>query len=185
MRAGKLYIGCGALLAAAALVFFGGLRALAAVICAAAVHEAGHLAALRALGAPVREVRLCLTGAVIEADASRLGFGSEALAAASGPAAGLLLALASARICPELAGTSAALSALNLLPCGSLDGGRMLRAALSAAFSPDAAEKAVTALTCVCAACFAGLAVLAPSPAASVTLLAASVWSAAGLTERI
>ncbi len=185
MRLRKVYTGCGALLAAAALVFFGGLRALAVIPAAAAVHEAGHLAALRALGAPVLEVRLDLAGAVIETDTSRLSFCAEALAAASGPAAGLLLALASARRCPELAGTSAALSALNLLPCGSLDGGRILRAALSALFGPDAAGKTVAALTCVCAACFAGLAVLAPAPAASVTLLAASVWSAAGLTERI
>lgn len=185
MRVGKLRIGCGALLAAAALIFFGGLRSLAVVIAAAAVHEAGHLTALHALGAPVLEIKLGLTGAVISADMSRLGFGAEALAAAAGPASGLLLALASARLSPELAGTSAALSALNLLPCGALDGGRILRAALSAIFGPDAAGKAVTALTCVCAACFAGLAVLAPGPAASVTLLAAAVWSAAGLTERI
>ncbi|MCR5648688.1 MAG: hypothetical protein K6F67_04025 [Oscillospiraceae bacterium] len=82
MRLGKVYIGCGALLAAAALVFFGGLRALAVILAAAAVHEAGHLAALRALGAPVLEVRLGLAGAVIETDTSRLGFGAEALAAA-------------------------------------------------------------------------------------------------------
>jgi len=185
LRAGKLCIGCGALLAAAAIIFFGGLRALAVIVAAAAVHEAGHLLALLALGAPILEVRLGLNGAVIEADTSRLGFGAEALAAAAGPAAGLLLALASARLCPELAGTSAALSAFNILPCGALDGGRILRAALSALFEPDAAGKTVTALTCVCAACFAGLALIAPSPAASVTLLAASVWSAAGLTERI
>jgi Zn-dependent protease len=184
LRIGKVRVGCGALLAAAAVVFFGGLRALAVILAAAAAHEAGHLIALALLGAPAREIRLGALGAVMEADVSRLGFGAEAVAAAAGPAAGILLALAAARSCPELAGTSAALSALNLLPCGSLDGGRILRAGLSAFLGADATEKAVTAVTCVCAACFAGLAILARSPAASVTLLAASVWSAAGLTER-
>ena len=82
-------LGCGALLAAAALIFFGGLRALAVVLAAAAAHEAGHLIALALLGAPAREIRLGLTGAVMEADVSRLGFGAEAVAASLWSAAGL------------------------------------------------------------------------------------------------
>jgi Zn-dependent protease len=184
LRIGKVHIGCGALLAAAAVVFFGGLRALAVLVAAAAVHEAGHLTALALLGAPAREIRLGALGAVMEADVSRLGFGAEALAAAAGPAAGLLFALALALPCPELAGTSLALSALNLLPCGSLDGGRILRAAVSALAGPDAASKVSLAATCLSAAGFSLLAVLSRTPQAAATFLAASLWSASGLTRR-
>lgn len=183
MKTGRVCVGCGFLLAAAAIVFFGGVETLLCLAAASAVHEAGHLAVLRAFGVRAEKIKLGVSGAVIIADTSRLTFVREALAAAAGPAAGIAAAIAAARFFSAFAGTSMALSLLNLLPCGSLDGGRILRAVLLTFAPPAAVDTAVTVLTCAAVLAFALLAVLAETPAASVTFLITAVCSSAGLTR--
>lgn len=100
---------------------------LAAAAAAAAIHEAGHLLALRLLGAEASEIRVGCTGAKIHTAFS--GPWREFVCAAAGPAAGLLL-LPAARWLPRTALCGLAQSVYNLLPVYPLDGGRMLRCAL-------------------------------------------------------
>ena len=101
------------------------LRFLAGVILAAAVHEAGHLLAIRWTGSRVLRLELHSGGARIVTDPMEPG--QEILCALAGPAAGALPRLAWGCF-PELALAGAVQTVFNLLPLGELDGGRALDA---------------------------------------------------------
>lgn len=101
------------------------LRFLAGVILAAAVHEAGHLLAIRWTGSRVLRLELHSGGARIVTDPMEPG--QEILCALAGPAAGALTTLAWGCF-PELALAGAVQTVFNLLPLGELDGGRALDA---------------------------------------------------------
>ena len=110
---------------------------LAGAVAAAGIHEAGHLLAIRLLGADARKIQVGSTGAKIHtcfSDPWR-----EFLCAAAGPAAGLLLLLA-ARWFPRIAVCGLVQSIYNLLPVYPLDGGRMLFCVLEG-MAPGKAEK--------------------------------------------
>ena len=102
-----------------------------AALSAGAVHEAGHLIALKALKIPVRSIRLEAAGARIQALFSSNR--QELICAAAGPAAGLLVSLLFP-IYPRLALCAMAQTAFNLLPLMPFDGGRVLRCAAVIAF---------------------------------------------------
>ena len=110
MRKGCITISAGGVLLLAALYFFMDTLSFVALMLAAAAHECGHLAALRAAGCRVRGFSADAGGAVIE----RRG--------GAGPVWELdsVLLLRSA-------GMSAVLSVFNLLPSPPLDGGRMVQ----------------------------------------------------------
>lgn len=106
------------------------------ILAAAACHELGHLAAAKLCGVHVRGMCLDLFGARLQLDGLP-SYGAEWLIAAAGPLVNLL----SAAACLwgwQIAGgdasadivlfslASLALGGINLLPIGSLDGGRML-----------------------------------------------------------
>ena len=155
---------------------------LAPALCAAALHEAGHLAACRALGVPLRRFRLSPFGAVIDYDASRLAFRQEILIAAAGPVANLLGVLACLPgPCGRrraLFGVSClALAFFNLLPIRTLDGGTILAAALEARLSWPTAARAARAVSAVFSALlFAAAAAAQLRSGGSLSLLALSVW---------
>jgi Zn-dependent protease len=138
MRRRKYTVSAGAALLLAALYLLLDWDMLLILLVPAAVHELGHLAALRALGARVRRVSLSVSGVCMYYTGAP-GPGGRFIAAAAGPAAGLLFALASAflggrlgsAVLMKCAGVSALLSAFNLLPSLPLDGGRMLSALIS------------------------------------------------------
>ena len=121
------------------LYCIGGVRAILALVPAVAVHELGHVAALRLLGLRIRELRLEPSGLCIRYSGRTTALG-ELLAALSGPAAGLLYTAATSVAGAHepsgtlrlSAGLSLLFSAFNLLPALPLDGGRALRTLLAA-----------------------------------------------------
>lgn len=104
----------------------------------AAVHEAGHLFAMKRLGAKALCLSIYPFGADIRAKNGALSYRGELVCALSGPLASLLTALpllAVTFVLPNAYTLSAAVSSLaffavNILPAKGLDGGRALLAGL-------------------------------------------------------
>ena len=95
-----------------------------AFLVAAAVHELGHILAVRIFGGKIVEMTLGLHGAQIRTTPMGPKFQLPAILA--GPIFGLLPALLWEK-CPRLAFCATLLSAWNMLPIYPLDGGRALR----------------------------------------------------------
>lgn len=113
--------------AIAAAVYFFDLRTLGALVCAACVHELGHIVCLRLFGLKLAGFRAETQGLCIEYTGSA-GRAAHAVAAAGGPAAGMTLAYAASWAGAELlSGVSLLLTVFNLLPILPLDGGRIMR----------------------------------------------------------
>lgn len=142
-------------------VLANGWEPLATVLGAAAVHELGHWAVLRMLGAEVTGFRLGVLGAVLETDSRRLSYGGELAAVLAGPAANLLAALVLTALggerWPAAVGANLVLCAFNLLPVRPLDGGRALYLLVSWAAGPAAGEAAGRWAGTVAAAALSGL----------------------------
>ena len=100
------------------------LPVAAGMVLAAAVHELGHLAAIRLAGG--RAVRLELHAGGARIVAEPMTPGREAVCALAGPMAGALTIFAW-RAFPELAAAGLVQTVFNLLPIYPLDGGRTLR----------------------------------------------------------
>ena len=130
---GGFWLLLGALLLAAPLSLVGW------TFLACAVHEVGHLLAIRALGGRVEELRLTGLGAVM-VSGRVLSYREECLVALAGPVASFLLTLGLAPFCPTLAGVSLVLGLFNFLPLSPLDGGRILGVAVSQMAGPDRGE---------------------------------------------
>lgn len=144
------------------------------------VHELGHALVARRYGIETREIMLTPVGGLARLDGYPQGLAELAIAIA-GPLVNLILAiavflgLASAGLPPWGAGAvvdlpsalqwlligNLGLFALNLLPAFPLDGGRILRAALSFPMGQERATKIATRLGMVLAG-FLGLAALMP-----------------------
>ncbi|MBQ9347183.1 MAG: hypothetical protein IJT94_07585, partial [Oscillibacter sp.] len=132
-----------------------GWKPLLLVLSAAAVHEAGHLLALRLLGGTVRGLRVSVQGAALDIDSACLTYGRELLCLLAGPAANFLLAAASAsgllktRL-DALTGASLLLGLYNLAPVRPLDGGRAVELAASWFLGPRAGENAARLCGVLC-----------------------------------
>ena len=98
------------------------LRFLAGVLLAAAIHECGHLLAIRWTGGRVLGMELRAFGARIVTEPMEPE--REALCALAGPAAGALTILAW-RWFPELAAAGLGQTVFNLIPVYPLDGWRI------------------------------------------------------------
>lgn len=114
------------------------------VLLGAAIHEAGHLAAIRLTGERLREIRLRPFS--VRIDKTRSNAAKELLISAAGPLAGLLAAGALfAAGCVRGAAASLVLTVFNLLPVYPLDGWRLLDVALETRCLPQTARKIKTA----------------------------------------
>lgn len=116
------------------LLCLGGIRTVLPFLLSAALHEVGHLLALRLLGIPVYGLELRASGAVIRAELQGLLWESWAILA--GPVVNLLLAGAFFRLWPLLSFFSFSMGCCNLLPIRSLDGGRLCSLLLPRLFGP-------------------------------------------------
>ena len=113
----------------------------ALVLSAAALHELGHLTALKLLGGRVTALRLSVFGAEMRVDGAGLSYGKELAAVLAGPLTNLLAGLVLAWCgCPAAAGAHLVLCAFNLLPVRPLDGGRALHSLTAWAAGPAAGE---------------------------------------------
>ncbi len=145
----RLSVSPWAALAGGLFVYLADGDLLRALVLPVAVHELGHVAALRLLGCRIRELRLEVGGFCITYDAAP-DRGAEALAAAAGPLAGFLYAMAAAHLGPDgalSAGISLLLSLINLIPAPPLDGGRIAAALLSKKAAAVLAAFSAAALT--------------------------------------
>ena len=129
----KLDISAGAIFLLSALYFFGGLEALSIILLSAAVHELGHIAAIKLLGGEINALRFdasgfCMSCAGLDSAAK------EVVSLLMGPAFGIAFAYIASyyggkhysEYLFSLAGVSLVFSLFNLLPALPLDGGRAL-----------------------------------------------------------
>ena len=139
----RIQISSGFFLLAAWFGVVNGWGLLAVVLGAAAVHEMGHWAGLKCMGAPITGLRLNVFGAVMETDRTSLSYGGELAAVLAGPAANLLCAVLLSLADKEasvLIGANLILCMFNLLPVRPLDGGRALYLLVSWAAGPGTGE---------------------------------------------
>lgn len=132
-------ISTGAVVLLSVLYFFCGIKTLSALLCAVAVHELGHLTAMKCFGAVPVKFEFEIGGMCINCR----GFDNrrqEFTALLAGPSFGLVLAYIASYLGNTIgseffltvSGFSFILSVYNLLPILPLDGGRMLKCALAA-----------------------------------------------------
>ncbi len=146
----QIRISTGFILLAALLFFFDDCGLIAACMPAIAVHELGHVLAMRSFG--VSPIRLTADTSGLSLDyAGSLDSTSEFFVALSGPALGLMFALACSKLGRALnseylllcSGLGTVINLFNLLPSVPLDGGRALRCLL---YRIRCGEAAVTVL---------------------------------------
>ena len=179
----RLAVGLGALLPAGLFCYLGSPAEIGAILLAVTVHELGHVLALWLLGLRIRRFRLEMRGFCIEyyGEAGAL---SHALAALSGPLAGLGWAVATALLGERMeadwlslsSGLSLLLSGFNLLPALPLDGGRIVLA-LSAAFAGKRKGKRITeALSLFVGASLLAIGIWLMIGGRGIGMLAAAIW---------
>lgn len=192
LRWGKWELSGGFLLASAALFYFDVENVLLWAALAAGLHEAGHWAAVLALGGRVLKLRLTAAGGDMELDPRRpLTYGGELAAILAGPMVNLILALAAARLGERwegfylLAGLSLSLGWFNLLPIYPLDGGRALLLILTGFLSAPVAARVTHGCSLILTAgVLAAGGTLLRRGAANLTLLCMGLWLLAGLVKR-
>lgn len=150
---------------------------LPGILLSCALHELGHLAVLGMLKVPVKQIRITAVGAEICVQGG-MSYRGELLAVLAGPLVNFLLAAVFCRLPggAMLAGMNFVLGCFNLLPVGSLDGGRALRCLLGLTVGQDRGEAlsrwlsfAAAAALCAVGGC---LLFLGGNP----TLLLVAVW---------
>lgn len=121
------------------------------ILLAAALHECGHLLALRAFHVPIEGLRLSAFGAVLHArGAQRLSYGRELVVTLAGCGMNLVCGVLTAWFSLHyvwvegfvFAGAHILLCAFNLLPIPPLDGSRALTLLVSFFFGPAAGDAA-------------------------------------------
>ena len=142
----KIRITPGAMLLLCVMAFSGSSLFLATLL-AAAFHECGHLLAARLLGIRMRSLELDIPGARLFPATPLPSCRAEAILAAAGPAASLLLALLTlphpCAFALSVRTATLSLALFNLLPIEGFDGGRVLHSLLAPVLGEEHAAKAL------------------------------------------
>ena len=142
LRKGTFCVSVGVCLLLGWFALVNGWRLTGLVLSAAVLHELGHYAILRLLGARVSALRISVFGAEMIAGGRPLSYGGELAAVLAGPVVNLLTGIALAKAgYPAAAGAHLVLCAFNLLPVRPLDGGRALYLLVSWGAGPSAGER--------------------------------------------
>lgn len=147
--------------AALAASFFNGFEYVLLVALAALLHEAGHIAAAKALRVPGAGTSALPFGLSLKFDFSGVPYAKEAAVCAAGAAANAV-ACAVTLLIFRHPGTHAvffiftniSLALFNLLPVSPLDGSGILRAVLCIFFEPRCANRAAAWICAIFSAAF-------------------------------
>lgn len=177
-------LACFALLESGALALY--------LLLPVAVHELGHLIAMRACRVEVRAVSFTAFGVDIRREGGcAVGYGREAAVCLGGVAANLLFALALYLLPFEtmrirfLAASNLAVASFNLAPIGDLDGGQLVKLLAARFFSPAAARNISRAASfLVLGALFGFAGFLLSIRACNPSLLIAAVWLTVNVIRR-
>ena len=163
---------------------------LGAGLAFAALHEAGHLAAMAVLRIRPSGVSLTAAGMRIERPPGlQVSFPREIAVALAGPAVSLLLAglfyalhrAVPSRLTPDLSLLNLGFGLFNLLPVRQLDGGRALYFLLCRRVSETTAARVITITSLACLFLAAGgAALLCLRGGFSISLVIAVLYLAAG-----
>ena len=138
-------------------------RLTLALLCAAALHELGHIAVLRLFKGTLNGLAFTPFGAEIRF-AHVMSYGAEALITVAGPAVNLLCAAAFAALGRRWegaylhAGVHTVLGLYNLLPIRPLDGERLMWIALAWSLGPYTADRICAAVSLAVSASLTALA---------------------------
>jgi len=179
-------------LIAALIYYFTDTDRLFAFLMPVIAHEMGHVLALTSFSLRIKCVRLEIKGLCIEYS----GIASpikHALAAAAGPAAGIVYALAAAWVADRTgsewaelsAGISLALSVFNMLPAIPLDGGRVLNECCCGLFGSRTGEiiTQISGTAVGAALLFAGMYAMYKGYGAALEI--AAVWILLAQSEKL
>ena len=172
--------------------FVWGLLLAVLLFASIAVHELGHTFVATRFGGRVRSITLMLIGGVSELAQAPKRPLHEALMAIAGPATSFAIAITCILLYGTLTTPSAdlqmtlfylaamnmSLGLFNLIPAFPMDGGRVLRAALSAWLGPQRATAIAARVGQACAIAFAVLAIATANW--SLGLVALFVYASAG-----
>lgn len=135
------------------------------ILLAAALHECGHLLALRAFHVPIEGLRLSAFGAVLHArGAQRLSYGRELVVTLAGCGMNLVCGVLTAWFSLHyvwvegfvFAGAHILLCAFNLLPIPPLDGSHALNLAVSTLFGPLVGDEVAALAGVLCSLALLG-----------------------------
>ncbi|HWQ50529.1 MAG TPA: site-2 protease family protein [Terriglobales bacterium] len=150
----------------AAFLYVDGTGFALLLLLAAALHEAGHLIALKGCGVGIEEVSFRAFGIeMTTGDTRYIPYRGELAIAVAGPAVNLFAMLvtlgAVAAVGPFWGALffvfcNAALAVVNLMPVSGLDGGRILAAVLMPWLGPPRAERILAVVSAVFSALVAG-----------------------------
>lgn len=140
MKWGRLEVTGGFLLLITWINYLDHQCILPLTLVACLLHELGHYAVIYLFGNSVSRIRVTAIGAELTMTRT-VGYLQEGIIALAGPGVNLLLAVLFSF--PEwgrfFSGINLVLGCFNLMPVGSLDGGRTLRCTLSMLLQPDTA----------------------------------------------
>ena len=145
------------------------LTIVLSILLAAALHECGHLLALRAFHVPIEGLRLSAFGAVLHArGAQRLSYGRELVVTLAGCGMNLVCGVLTAWFSLHyvwvegfvFAGAHILLCAFNLLPIPPLDGGRFVVEIFQKGTRKTVSQKAMNYMSLAGMALFLGFFVI-------------------------